>query len=390
MPTYDYDVSVGVSRSTRARQLEGSFDVPPSDSQRLRWHVAMPIEDRPWRVGLIVGPSGCGKSTLLRRAFGEARELSWGDTGVIDDFPAEARIADITATCSAVGFNTIPAWLRPYSVLSTGERFRVELARRLIEATTDEPIVLDEFTSVVDRQVAKIGSHAVQRWVRANSRQLVVATCHTDVEEWLRPDWVCEPVPSHLDGAVSPSTFRWELVQPRPPVDIEITGATYASWHLFAPYHYLTASLNRSARCYVLWARLGDGEMQPAAFAGVLHRPTRVRTAHPVWGISRVVTLPDWQGLGLAFALMDNLGAAYRAMGCKLHMYPAHLSLIRSFDRSPNWTLVARPRIESTQGGPRSSMVGQWRSGGRPNAVFRYVGKAMTDKHQAAGLFDCA
>lgn len=390
MPTYDYDVTTKVSRSTRARQLEGSFDVPPSDTQRLRWHVSMPIEDRQWQVGLIVGPSGCGKSTLLREAFHDPDELEWGDTGVIDDFPAEARITHITATCSAVGFNTIPAWLRPYSVLSVGERFRVDLARRLIESSESRPTVLDEFTSVVDRQVAKIGSHAVQKYVRNNGRQLVVATCHTDVEEWLRPDWIVEPVPSHLDGAVTPSIFRWGSVQPRPPVDIEITGAAYEAWHLFAPYHYLTASLNRSARCYVLWASLDGGEMQPAAFAGVLHRPTRVRTKHPVWGISRVVTLPDWQGLGLAFVLMDNLGAAYRAAGCKLHMYPAHLSLIRSFDRSRHWELVARPRIESTQGGPRSSMVGQWRSGGRPNAVFRYVGPAMSDEAQAAALFRCA
>lgn len=390
MPTFDYDVTTAVTRSTRARQLEGSFDVPPSDNQRLRWHVSMPIEDKPWQVGLIVGPSGCGKSTLLRRAFGEPNTLTWGETGVIDDFPATSAIAHITATCSAVGFNTIPAWLRPYSVLSVGERFRVELARHLIESSPDSPIVLDEFTSVVDRQVAKIGSHAVQKYVRNNSRQIVVATCHHDVEDWLRPDWVVEPVPSHLDGAVAPSTFRWESVQPRPAIDIEITPATYEAWHLFAPFHYLTASLNRSARCYVLWASIDGAEMQPAAFAGLLHRPTRVRTAHPVWGVSRLVTLPDWQGLGLAFVLADSLGSAYRAVGCKLHTYPAHMALIRGFDRSPSWEMIAKPQIKSTQGGPRSAMVHKWRSGGRPNAVFRYIGKQMEDERQAHALFACA
>jgi hypothetical protein len=74
---------------------------------------------------------------------------------------------EIASTCQAVGFNTIPAWLRPYDVLSTGERFRVELARRMIEAPTDRPLLVDEFSSVVDRQVAKIGAHAVQKWVRS-------------------------------------------------------------------------------------------------------------------------------------------------------------------------------------------------------------------------------
>ena len=88
----------------------------------------------------------------------------------------------------AVGFNTIPAWLRPYGVLSNGEKFRVDLARRLLEG--GDLIAVDEFTSVVDRQVAKIGSHAVQKWARGKGRQFVAATCHYDLEDWLQPDWV--------------------------------------------------------------------------------------------------------------------------------------------------------------------------------------------------------
>lgn len=388
MPTFDYDVTSAVTRSTRARQLEGSFDVPPRDTQRLRWHVELPIETRPWQVGLITGPSGCGKSTLLRRAFGDVPDLAWGTTGVVDDFAPTAKIADITAACSAVGFNTIPAWLRPYSVLSTGERFRVELARRLLDSSPDAPILLDEFTSVVDRQVARIGSDAVQRWVRKNDRQLVVATCHPDVEDWLNPDWVCEPIASHLDGGITPSTFYWRSLQRRPPVEVEITGATYAAWRLFAPYHYLTAQLNHSARCYMLWASI-EGEMRPAVFAGLLHRPHRAPRDGAVWGISRVVTLPDWQGLGLAFVLMDTLGAAYRAVGNQVHMYPAHPSLIRSFDRSPRWKLVGKPTIKSTQAGPNSTTVQKWRPGGRPNAVFRYIGDVM-DRDEAKELVACA
>jgi ABC-type ATPase with predicted acetyltransferase domain len=35
---------------------------------------------------------------------------------------------------------------------------------------------VDEFTSVVDRQVAKVASHTVQKAVRRQSRQLVAVT----------------------------------------------------------------------------------------------------------------------------------------------------------------------------------------------------------------------
>lgn len=388
----DIEVSGPITRSTRARQLEGSFDVPPAEGHALRWFVDAPIEDRPeWQVGLIVGPSGCGKSTLLREAFGDVPDLAWGAPGVIDDFAAGDTIDEIAAICSAVGFNTIPAWLRPFNVLSNGEKFRVDLARRLIDSDPDTPIVLDEWTSVVDRQVARIGSHAAQKWVRRNGRRLIAATCHTDVEDWLQPDWVIEPRPSHLAGTPTPSLFRWRSVRPRPPIDIDITPATYDAWALFAPFHYLTAHMHTAAKCYVLWARTDEThEWQPAAFAGVLHRPKpKHQKGGAVWGLSRVVTLPDWQGLGLAFVLMDTLAAAYKAVDCGFNTYPAHPSLIHAFDRSPNYELSGKPEIISTILGPKSKTGNKWRPGARPNATFRYVGPAMQSRRDAVLLFRC-
>jgi ABC-type ATPase with predicted acetyltransferase domain len=47
--------------------------------------------------------------------------------------------------------------------------------------------VVDEFTSVVDRQVAQIGSHAVPKLVRREERKPMVATCHYDVLDSLQP-----------------------------------------------------------------------------------------------------------------------------------------------------------------------------------------------------------
>ena len=73
----------------------------------------------------------------------------------------------------------------------------------------------------------------------------------------------------------------------------------------------------------------------------MLHRPHP--KAEDIKGVSRLVTLPDYQGLGLAMILVDWLGAAYRAAGLRLHTYPAHPALVRSFDRSPNWVMRKRP-----------------------------------------------
>lgn len=367
-------VRTKVSQSARARQLEGMFDVPYQDEQTLTWNGEAPIEDRDWNVGLIVGPSGAGKSTIARQMFGEPhvgakRTFDWNGASVIDDFPAEQSMNEIAKVCQAVGFNTIPAWLRPYEVLSTGEKFRVDVARLLLETAQDETMVVDEFTSVVDRQVAQVGSYAIGKAVRKAKRRFVAVGCHYDVIDWLQPDWVLEP---------ATMTFRWRSVQPRPQLNVTVSPVDYGAWRVFAPFHYLTADLNRAARCWCLFV-----EDEPAAFAGVLHRP-HARVSN-MKGLSRIVTLPDWQGLGLAFVLMDTVAAAYKAQGQRFHTYPAHPSLIRAFDHSDKWAMTGKPTFKG-RAGKTSSMGGSWKQGSRPNAVFEWAGPAM-DKRDSDRLF---
>lgn len=359
MRTVDLVVSSPISTSMRARQVCAMFDVPPQEQAQLSWKGSLDIDGDDWNVGVIVGPSGCGKSSVMRHLWGSMPPMSWNAASVIDDFDKKHSIQDVAGMCGAVGFNTIPAWLRPFGVLSNGEQFRVDLARRLLELP--DPIVVDEFTSVVDRQVAKIGAHAVAKTVRKKNRKFVAVTCHYDVIEWLQPDWVLEP---------ATMTFTRRLVQPRPRINAEIKRCPYSIWPLFAPYHYLNADLNRSARCFALYV-----DDRPAAFVGMLHRP------HPkvddIMGVSRLVTLPDWQGVGLAFALVDECGKAYRAIGKRLHMYPAHPTLTRGFDRSPLWRMVKKPG----QFSPRSTNMHKTATGtgegGRPCAVFEYIGPSM-------------
>ena len=49
---------------------------------------------------------------------------------------------------------------------------------------------MDEFTSVVNRDVAKSMSHALQRYIRQKDLKIVIASCHFDIIEWLQPDYV--------------------------------------------------------------------------------------------------------------------------------------------------------------------------------------------------------
>ena len=64
--------STPIYRSGRVLQIAGIFDLPPAPRSAVRWDVDLPIEGRPWNIGLIVGPSGAGKSTIARALFGPA------------------------------------------------------------------------------------------------------------------------------------------------------------------------------------------------------------------------------------------------------------------------------------------------------------------------------
>jgi len=137
---------------------------------------------------------------------------------------------------------------------------------------------------------------------------------------------------------------------------------------MFAPFHYMSRELHRSARCWGLWC---EGRL--AAFCGMLHRPVNAagKRKHPrgVMGVSRLVTLPDYQGIGLGMALLDHVAAVYANAGKTVRMYPAHPSLTRTLDSSPRWALEKKPGRFRPSG---SGSTG--RLGGRPCAVFRYAG----------------
>jgi GNAT superfamily N-acetyltransferase len=160
------------------------------------------------------------------------------------------------------------------------------------------------------------------------------------------------------------------------------------AWKLFAPFHYLTAELHKSAACYVLFV-----EGAPASFVGVLHMPH----AHvdDVKRISRIVTLPDYQGIGLAMILAEKIAAAHKVLGHRFRNYPAHPSFVRSHDRSPHWVMKKEPGRYSPALGRTSTMrnsamiqrhAKRWSMGSRPCAVFEYVGPAMSDANEARAL----
>lgn len=366
-----------VVQTARTLQLGGLFDIPPEARSALSWTVELPDADGDWRVGLVVGPSGSGKSTLAREAWPAnlVGGYDWpADKAVVDGFPAELGIKEVTAALSSVGFSTPPAWLRPYGVLSNGEQFRATLARALVDPRP--LVVLDEFTSLIDRTVAKVGSAAIAKAVRRSpaGRRFVAVTCHADVEEWLCPDWVIE-MPA---GTLTRRALR------RPPIELEVVRVERAAWHLFSRHHYLDTSLSNSAKCFVaLWGG------RPVAFASVIHAPGRLC----YWREHRTVCLSEFQGVGIGNALSEFVAGVMRATGKRYMSTTGNPAMIRHRAASPLWRMHRPPRASKKDAGERAK--GKTRAGvrntasraaGRLVAGFEYLGCSRPDDARKLGV----
>lgn len=73
------------------------------------------------------------------------------------------------------------------------------------------------------------------------------------------------------------------------------------------------------------------------AFMGVLHQPTRQRL--PLKRVSRLVVLPDYQGIGIGRAFLDAIAAMYVNEGLMFEIKTSARNLIGSLRNHPDWSL---------------------------------------------------
>ena len=151
-----------------------------------------------YNIGLIVGASGSGKSTLLKKGLwydnpsmkaAYARKNWRGisewerNKAIVSHFDSPDEAIEKLHAC---GLASVPTLCKPYHVLSNGESYRAEFARML-----EDNLIMDEFTSEVNRETAKSLCVSVSKYIRKKDlKNIVLASCHKDIIPWLQPDWV--------------------------------------------------------------------------------------------------------------------------------------------------------------------------------------------------------
>lgn len=341
MQNYELTLKAEVSNSFHAQKARGSVDL--SDDTKT-WHkikIASVDMDTPWNIGVIVGASGSGKTTLAKHIFGEFDFYKPdGAKAVIDQFPESMTYDDRANQLNAIGLSQVPCWIKPVGILSNGQQERAKVALAL---ANDKAFVFDEWTSVVDRNVAAAMSHTVQKFARRNSKKIVLISCHYDVLDWLDPDWVIDcNEQKYIDRRNEVGGERKKKMC----FDIrEIDGS---SWKRFSKYHYLSDNVP-GGFTFFYGLFLGDKQIGFQCFAE--YTPWGDKSKKRILHFNRTVIHPDYVGFGLGMKLINEtskimLKKGYRVMG-KFSSIP----VFKAMSKDKSWVLKNESFFTPSGGG---------------------------------------
>jgi ABC-type lipoprotein export system ATPase subunit len=264
-----------------------------------------------WNIGVIIGGSGSGKTTILKQ-LGQLVEPTFDNSkALISNFdfltPQEA-----TRLLSSMGLSSVPTWLRPYDKLSNGEQYRARLS--YLVAKSKDVVLIDEYTSVVDRDVAKAMSFALQKYIRNTNKKIIVASCHYDILEWLMPDWTCSP---QKRGVVERHDY---LRQGRPKISLQVSRCESKTYDLFKEHHYMSESVNKAFK-FILF----EWNNKPIAIAVIgMQTSGGIQNAYRD---SRIVVLPDYQGLGIGTSISNFIGGISKSINYRYFTKTIHPAL---------------------------------------------------------------
>jgi len=312
-----------------------------------------------WNIGVILGGSGSGKTTILKKMGDVKKVIFDAEKSLISNFDwLEPKDAALVLT--SMGLSSIPTWLRPFHALSNGEQYRATLAYLVADAKDNEVILVDEYTSVVDRDVAKAMSFALQKYIRRENKRIILASCHYDILEWLLPDWTCSP---QKGGTLERCDYRRQF---RPQIKLQVSRVEAKTWDFFKKHHYLTEEVNKSCK-FLLF----EWNEKPIGIVVVATNPSG--TVRNSFRLSRTVVLPDYQGIGIGSRISEFICSITKGRVFTKTVNPA---LGEYRNKSKNWKPTSK-HLKTLKGQRKESGENVWTTKTRPSYCYEYIGESI-------------
>lgn len=360
MTVYSVNLQCDTYKTFRCTKAANSLDIDINAKSKHHLKISADL-DTPYNIGLIVGSSGSGKTTLAQQIFGEDcfKSILLDDLPIIEQLPEELTYDECAAVLSGVGLTSVPCWIRPVYTLSNGQKARADACLQMLKVKNP---VIDEWTSVVDRNVGKVMSHCIQKHARRTGKSIVLVSCHYDVIEWLNPDWIIDcNKQEYIDRRSMVGTFeRTDRLR------LDIREADRKTWPYFSKYHYLSDRLP-SGKIYTFGLYRDQEQIGFQCFAAYIIGNQKTYFSN------RSVIHPDYAGLGLSIKMINETSKIMVKRGFNIKAKSSNLAIYKLRSRDPLWRLreISRPLKKGTAGFARTKKARE-RTIRQKTKIFHY------------------
>lgn len=329
----DKSFPVSARYTRRVVEVSHAFGIGIDEKRSQTIYSGFMLEINPGDVVYITGDSGSGKSVLLReisRTLNRLEEFGGvvtEDKLMIDEDEVIVEgvgrdTSEAVEILNSVGLGEAFLFLKRYSELSDGQKYRYKLAKAL--STGMKTIVMDEFCSTLDRDTARIVAYLFQKYVRRNGMTLIVATTHRDLLEDLRPSILID---KRLGAEVSVSRLKPQSGPCSIMKEITIEPGDMSDYESLSGFHYRGGKPPCIAKIYraVRGAELCGVVVYVSAITHPLLRGRHIafpqlleiyRTRgmrkliqvirRNILRIARVIVYPKYRGIGLGTRLVGE------------------------------------------------------------------------------------
>ena len=303
-------------------------------------NVKLPKE---WNIGLVYGASGSGKTTLAKEIFGNDifQSVINENEPIINQLPKDLTYEECANLLNGIGLNSVPCWIRPVKTLSNGQRARAEAV--LLMCQNKEYVFIDEWTSVVDRTVAKAMSVCISKFAKKHNKKIVLLSCHYDILEWLSPDWLINCNKQSFELPKSNDFFFTK----REHLEFTIKEVERNTWKYFSKYHYLSELLP-GGKIYLYGLFHQENQVGFQCFAN--YTPHKKGTKI-IYHSNRTVIHPDYNGLGLGIKLINETSKLLQKkliaekIDCRIMAKFSSVPVYKSMIKQKCWKFLGENRL---------------------------------------------